>query len=50
MSSAGDIWDEFWANKDKANTDLIEAASRGWVTKVEELLSPRCPHEEQAEI
>jgi len=36
--------------KDKANQDLIEAASRGWVTRVEELLSPNIPHEEQAEI
>ena len=45
-----DVWDDFWFRKDRANSELIYAASQGHVSKARDLLSPSREPEDQAEI
>ena len=45
-----DTWDDFWTKKDTANLKLMEAAKCGDKKRVEALLSPDAPLDEQGEI
>ena len=35
-----DMWDDFWLRKDRANSELIDAAAQGHISKTRDLLSP----------